>query len=356
MKTSPRDTRFLYELSRELMGLQDPFAMVRALAKHLLRTLPRHRAILSWPDTMASAPPLRTEAVGGRRAQPRHRRHKEIRFSDGVLTFIRLELHGPGRALSAGHEELAKQGIALVKARISASQRASHEEDMRRFASVRTLSAGFSHELNTPLNTLLVYLKTLEKEAPGKAVARIRASVDRMGVVLENFRKFSGDGDLEEPREQLLSEIAAEVAREFASVSGVRLQLELGEQELLIPARTGQLQRALANLVQNALDSFARTPVAEPWILLSAEYEGGVARIRVSDNGRGIAEGDRAAIFDPFFSTKDVSQGMGLGLSVARAIAFNHGGSLNFNPLSSHPQFVLELPATARKQTIKKGA
>ena len=108
----------------------------------------------------------------------------------------------------------------------------------------------------------------------------------------------------------------------------------------------GQLHRILVNLVQNAVDAMAQ--LAEPQPGLTRETGEEHIEIHVIDRGPGIPEQDLAHVFDPFFTSRPVGQGTGLGLYISYGLARDLGGDLR---AENHPQggamFTLPLPVKA---------
>jgi len=105
-----------------------------------------------------------------------------------------------------------------------------------------------------------------------------------------------------------------------------------------------QLQQLLLNLAMNALDVVPRRGSLEIELRLP---QSGWVEVRVSDSGPGIAPALLTRVFEPFFSGKDSGLGLGLGLTVSRRIAEDHGGSLDaFNRPEGGACFVLRLPVS----------
>ncbi len=363
-KTKVNDDQFILDLSHELFALNDAFDMVRAFGSHVLAATSANQALLSWPDTSEGfSKAIRTETLGSNLSKrtAAHKRWMTVRFFDGELTFIKIDFFGQNqKIISLSERKLIAKGAKLVNQAVIQLQKNRREEELRRFSSIRTLSAGIAHELNTPLNTLLFFLKALEKNGDSSGnVPKIRLSAERIGETLNRFRSFTGDGDLEEfkpvPVTDVLKKIKAQVTVSTKQTQILFLNTK-GIEDLQIETRSGQIEHVLMAIVQNALDSFERHPVLDPCIKISFDASKDHLRIKVTDNGKGIPVEHRSAIFDPFYSTKEVNQGLGLGLSIARAIAFSHNGMLFFNPLTDNTQFVLELPLWRKQAKLKQGA
>ena len=120
--------------------------------------------------------------------------------------------------------------------------------------------------------------------------------------------------------------------------------ITLSAADATVPGDPDHLQRALANLLDNA------TTAAPPGghVTLTITTAPGQVRLSVTDTGPGVPEGDRHRIFDRFvrLSTARSGTGTGLGLPIARAIAAAHGGELHYVPTPSGARFDLTLPTT----------
>ena len=120
---------------------------------------------------------------------------------------------------------------------------------------------------------------------------------------------------------------------------------DLGAPEVL--GSEGQLAQVVVSLVTNALQALTPAARGEVRVTLS-RAPGGGARLEVRDNGAGISPEVLAQAFDPFFTTREVGQGAGLGLAVARSIVKAHAGTLTASSeVGAGSVFTVELPALA---------
>lgn len=178
------------------------------------------------------------------------------------------------------------------------------------------------HDLKTPLAALRVRIESVENEAER---ARMAATIEDITRSLDDILSLARVGRPSDPLEPAeLSALVAQVAEEFEDM-GERVIFAPGER-ISLPLRVTWLRRALRNLIGNALryGKAARIVLAR---------EGPMAVIRIDDDGPGIRDADLDRMLEPFTrgdpSRSSATGGAGLGLTLARAIAEQHGGSLH---------------------------
>lgn len=187
-----------------------------------------------------------------------------------------------------------------------------------------TLAAEIAHELKNPLASVKGLAALVDREAQGKDKERLtvlRREVDRMQEILESFLTFS------RPLVPLavapvslagLVQSVIDLHEGTALERGVALRADL--REVSVTGDSRKLKQVLINLVQNALDVSPRGSALD--LVVRADKFGG--SILVMDRGPGVADAERA--FDPGVTTKET--GSGLGLTVSRLVARQHGGDV----------------------------
>ena len=222
-----------------------------------------------------------------------------------------------------------------------------------KLAALGQMSAALSHEFNQPLgaarnyaeNAQLLLEQDRRDEAQGN-IARILGMIDRLTRISRHLRNFA-----RKPNQQLCAVALAEAISEAQELlgwrlrkTGVTLEVDLGEAPVQVVAGPVRLQQVLVNLISNAIDAVEGRE--DKRLHLRAQALGDRVCVTLRDHGPGVAEGLQARIFDPFFSTKEVGKGLGLGLSISYNIMRDFGGALS---VENHPEggavFTLDLQA-----------
>jgi two-component system NtrC family sensor kinase len=208
-----------------------------------------------------------------------------------------------------------------------------------KLASLGELSTGLAHEINNPLAIILseqTNIGDLAADLPAahpsrqdmlESVERCKRQVQRCGGITAKMLQF---GRTREPRNQptdvkpKLEEIVG-LMQNRAQLKNVRLALSAEPNLPRLVLDPTELQQVIMNLINNSLYAIAQSGE----IFVVAKREGRRVRLSVRDTGCGIAKEHLSRVFQPFFTTKPVGQGTGLGLSVCYGIVRNWGGTMD---------------------------
>ena len=218
-----------------------------------------------------------------------------------------------------------------------------------RLASLVTLAAGAAHELGTPLGTIAVVARELERYAAtfdnSNAVLQdaklIRSEVDRCCRILEQMSVRSAEPLGETPISIHLHDLLTQVIDQFPEASRNLLKISVAGEDLCAVLPKKATTQSLVALIQNALDA----NVGQRPIHIHASEESGFLQIAVQDRGEGMPTQVLRRIAEPFFTTKEPGKGMGLGTFLVSTFAERLGGRVLFDSTpGSGTTATLQLP------------
>jgi signal transduction histidine kinase len=200
---------------------------------------------------------------------------------------------------------------------------------------VGRLTAGVAHELNNPINNIMLTAAVLREDYASLSdeerldmIKDLEDQADRSRKIVRNLLDFAREGEIEmgtlDVRE-IVAESIALVANQL-KLSRIKAKIELPENLPPVNGDRQYLSQIFVNLALNAVDAMPRGGTLG--VSADLEAEGGFLGIHVSDTGSGIPDHVLQSIFDPFFTTRPTGQGTGLGLSVSLGIARRHGGDI----------------------------
>ncbi len=250
------------------------------------------------------------------------------------------------------------------------------------------LAAGMAHEINNPLGAIMQHAQNIERrisqsiaanvkaaDEVGVDLAKVRSYMEKRGIfefishirsagvrassIINNMLHFSRRSearletvDLSTMLDRVLELAASDYdMKKLYDFSSIELVREYASQMPLMTMTLLEMEQVVINILKNSAQALSQAGLGrEPRITLRTKLEDDSAVIEIEDNGPGMIETIRQRVFEPFFSTKDVGVGTGLGLSVAYAIVTNgHHGTID---VLSQPGegccFIIKLPIHRR--------
>jgi len=269
--------------------------------------------------------------------------------------------------LSAQHYALVVRDITFRReAEARDRQHQAELAHVSRVSLAGEMAAGLAHELSQPLTAIIAYtrgcLRLLAGPVPEPALlhegmAEVVQQAERAGDVLDRLREFVRGGEF---RRALIAikpviDAAVNLVHSEAMQRDVEIKAKIDPSLPIVLADPVQIEQVLLNLLRNAMDAMeaanteGRSIIVEAW--RPGQYD---VEISVADSGPGVAYEMIDTIFEPFVTTKPL--GMGMGLSISRAIIEAHGGQLRLARRSrSGAIFILTLPTAETEAGIDAG-
>lgn len=252
----------------------------------------------------------------------------------------------------AGAVFVARDTTAQSRLEAERAALAGRPAQSERLASLGQFVAGIAHELNNPLQGVLGHLDLLRRQgrvpaAIRRELAAVAREADRAARIVGNLMAFAGGRPAAMRTVRLNTLVSQALALRSAACRSRRIDVvrRLDERHPRVVANRVLLQQALLNVLVNAEQEL--TAIGGGRIVVSTRVleSGDAVRLQVRDTGPGISADALPRLFEPFYTSKEVGQGTGLGLAVAYGIVRNHRGTLG---AENHPEggavFTIELP------------
>ncbi len=218
-----------------------------------------------------------------------------------------------------------------------------------KLAALGEMSAAVSHELNQPLAAMKTYLAgarlLLRRNRPDEALSafhRIDDLIERMGAITKQLKSYARKGQETFSPVDMGAALgsAMSMMEPQLKVRRVRISRILPDEPVLVMGDRMRIEQVLVNLLRNALDATKSVDDPQVEIILAS---GETATLSVRDNGHGIEDLD--ALFEPFYTTKQPGDGVGLGLAISSGIVSELGGRLTArNGENGGAVFEMQLP------------
>jgi len=331
----------LWTLAIGAAALLIPIGIVAAILRRQvavpLGELTQAAEALAGGDTAVRLPARRDDELG-RLAIAFNDMVAKVAERDATLREDKRQIEATLNSLLQAQQALERQGEAL------------HQSE--KLAALGSLLAGVAHELNNPLAVVVGRAFQLEETAASgtdRSRARdVRLAAERCARIVRTFLAMARRQASVRAPTQLNDVVrgAIELLGYGLRSADVQVELILAETLPQVWADADQLSQVLLNLCTNAQQAMAETRGTRR-LQVSTSYAAETAQVRiaVTDTGPGVPRELAGRIFDPYFTTKPVGEGTGVGLAVSQGIVQGHGGSIALEtPAEGGARFVVTLP------------
>lgn len=269
-------------------------------------------------------------------------------FSQDDVNFIQAMAALLSTALqrSAIEEQLDES-----RARLTLAESDERMQRAARLAALGTLAAGIAHEINNPLNSILMNAEMGQMVAHGpradgnrleEIFTRIIDDCRRCAKITSGVLQFARSDENSPKDGRDINEVVRRATHLLASIlplSDLKIELTLVDPPPPVAINETEMEQSIVNLMRNAVEAGATC------LRVSTMSDGDHVIVSLEDNGRGIPTDAFGRLFDPFFSTRREQGGTGLSLSLVHSIVQDHGGTVSArNGASGGAQFEMRLP------------
>jgi two-component system sensor histidine kinase PhcS len=251
-------------------------------------------------------------------------------------------------------EEIADKNVQLGDTNTNLVEIKGQLLQQEKMAAIGTLSAGLLHEINNPVNFCLMAIAVAQDDTVAKSSPMLleclvdaKEGMQRVQHIVSDLKTFAyrspEKGEADTP---FLLEKAIDSAIRLTSheLRGVEVDRQLPP-DTLVRGDEAAIIGVLINLLSNAALAMHKAQREHPRIVISANWYEGRLLVVVTDNGPGISEKNLSRVFEPFFTTREVGKGLGLGLSISYSVIQRHGGTLSVDSQEGEwARFAFDLP------------
>jgi signal transduction histidine kinase len=288
---------------------------------------------------------------------------------DTLIYLVKSQTLGkmPIRIIADKHDETAGFDSFLTLF-ISAENEDIHRNiqiNLDKISCTGKMTERIAHEINNPLMIIQGCSDMIKKSFDRKSLDplrlekythRLNENISRLSQIISALQCFSREKKQDELQKTSLSSLIDEslqICKSEFDLTQVNITVNTNELELDIYCRKSELVDAVFNVIKNAILAALEYPTK--WVSIELEGNKELAIVRVKDPGLGIPKEIAEKVLDPFFTTRPIGRGLGLGLSYSHTIINSHQGRIFYNPISNNTEFVIELPqAKYIEKNLKK--
>jgi len=315
---------------------------------------PGHKARLQYATPSFICVPLiiKDQLIGVINISDKESGHRFNKDEMQLLDFLASQI-----ALNYRRIELYNKFKKLIKEKETIEgrldERLKEAEELRRkvniqekLATIGKLAGGIAHEFNNPLDGVMRYTNLCLEHIKDDDVVRgylleIKHGLNRMANIVRNLLACSRNEFPNRSKvsfHEALTHCLANLRTDLA-LKNIEVTTEISDK--IPPVRDLGIEHVLTNLVRNAIDAMENGGK----LAITAQYLRGLLSLSVSDTGRGIEEKDYKQIFEPFYTTKEIDKGCGLGLTIVGEIIKSYNGNVDIeSEFGKGTTFTVTLP------------
>ena len=224
--------------------------------------------------------------------------------------------------------------------------------------SIGLMACGIAHEINNPLAIISALNQKIKKnigtlsvgnscrEEMAKDLIKVDSTINRISKIIQDVKYYSRDSTNENYELISLQNLIDDLIRfseNRMNQKNIKFMLECKVLGLKLYCQKTALSQVLINLINNSIDAIEQ--LEEKWINLKIEKNENTIRLAIIDSGKGIDLNIQGKIMSPFFTTKEVGKGTGIGLGICLSIIRNHQGKFFLEKNAINTTFIIELPS-----------
>lgn len=288
----------------------------------------------------------------------------------GPLTLVLKALPLANKHVLLTCNDLTVERALYEKYRVQLEEiKRTHEKILQtdKLATLGELSAGISHEINNPLTVAYGYAQNIEwmlessedssSDELKLSAKRVTHSLEKISSIISNMKTYVRTDDDHREFCDLRDVVraASELTHTGITKDKVELLIQAPNEALLVQGNRIELEQVLVNILKNSFDAISDAKVEQGSVKIVLERRENAIAVQVYDNGPGVAADAATKIFQPFYTTKELGKGSGLGLSISQRLIEKHRGSLHLLPHKGGACFEIELPTMEMSSMLSSG-